>query len=138
MPVMMALGMGALGLLKSETIDKPAANRKRDLAATTQRLSPWTGMTAQPVPEVDSFGTALQFGASGAQMGMGLEQNALNTKLKEAQLSKMSANAKPVILPNGEVLPDQGQDGSWTDMFNTGDQYNTGVMGTKYKKTPWG
>jgi hypothetical protein len=57
------------GLAKSEIIDKPKAERQRKLAAETQRWSPWTGLKAGAIQEADPFGTALQFGSTGAMMG---------------------------------------------------------------------
>lgn len=72
------VGMAGAGLLKSEVIDKPQAKRDRELAAKTQALSPWTGMQANPVKEADPFGTALQFGATGAMMNSNLNKSALD------------------------------------------------------------
>ncbi len=86
-PVTLALIFGGLGALKSQAIDKPALNRQRDLAAETQRNSPWTGLTAKPVPEADTFGTAMQFGLTGAQMGENASLYNLDRKLKAQQLA---------------------------------------------------
>lgn len=73
------LAIAALaGLAKSEAIDRPKEKRQRKLAAETTRLSPWTGMRAAPVQEADPFGSALQFGVTGAQIGQGITQSNLN------------------------------------------------------------
>lgn len=64
------LAMGAAGLLKGQLIDKPRERRDRTLAAETQRYSPWTGLRANPVREADPFGSMLQGGMAGLQMGM--------------------------------------------------------------------
>lgn len=67
-----ALAIGAaLGLGKSELVDKPAAERARKLAAATQRYNPWTGAQAEKVQEADPVGSTLQ----GATSGIGLQQN---------------------------------------------------------------
>lgn len=71
LPMILA-GMGA-GLLKSELVDKPQANRERQLAATTAALSPWTGLTPTMPQEANPFGSMLQGGLAGAQLGQGLQ-----------------------------------------------------------------
>lgn len=82
----------ALGLAKSELIDKPQAKKDRKLAAETQRLSPWTGLEASPVKEADPFGTALQFGAAGAQMGQGYKR----AELDEAMANRLNTGGSLV------------------------------------------
>lgn len=98
MPILaMAIGAGA-GLLKSELVDRPKENRQRKLAAATQRYSPWTGLQAGQISEADPMGSAIAFGATGAQIGTGMEQHALNQKLGEKALANSSVpnyNAGP-------------------------------------------
>ena len=65
----------AIGLAKSEFVDKPKEQRQRKLAAETQRLSPWTGLQAGQIQEADPVGTAMQFGATGAQIGSGYKKS---------------------------------------------------------------
>lgn len=79
-----ALAVGAaLGLVKSEAIDAPKEARDRKLAAATQRYSPWTHLQAQPIKTADPFGSALQYGASGAALGQNIQNsNAMDTYLK--------------------------------------------------------
>jgi hypothetical protein len=72
---MMLAGMGA-GLLKSELIDRPQANKQRQLAATTAALSPWTGMTPTMPQEANPLGSMMQGGLAGAQIGQGMQQAA--------------------------------------------------------------
>lgn len=72
-------GMAVAGLAKSQLVDKPKEERQRKLAGETQRLSPWTHMQANPIQEADPFGSALQFGATGASMQQGY-QNAQTQK----------------------------------------------------------
>lgn len=79
---LMAL-MGAVGAAKSEVIDRPKENRARKLKAETQRYSPWTGLKGEEVKEADPFGSALQFGASGASMGSAMEQANLDKALAD-------------------------------------------------------
>lgn len=87
----LAIGAGA-GLLKAELVDKPQADRQRKLAAATQRYSPWTGLQAQPVKEADPVGSALSFGATGAQLGAGYQDSMAKKKLMEAQASWLDKN----------------------------------------------
>lgn len=68
----MLIGAGA-GVVKNEMVDRPAADRARKLAATTQEYSPWTGLKADPVKDPNVFNNALQFGATGAEMGQNIE-----------------------------------------------------------------
>jgi len=93
MPILaMAIGAGA-GLLKSELVDRPKEKRQRKLAAATQRYSPWTGLQAGQVQEADPMGSAIAFGATGAQIGTGMEQHALNQKLGEKALANSYTGA---------------------------------------------
>lgn len=79
LPVWMALA----GVAKSELIDKPKEERQRKLAAETQRYSPWTGLKANAIQEADPFGTALQFGATGASMSAAQQQADLDKALTD-------------------------------------------------------
>lgn len=81
LPLLALAGIGAGGgLLKSFLSDQPRAERQRKLAAETARYSPWTGMNPQAVQEADPFGSALQFGTTGAMLGQGLQSQAANDK----------------------------------------------------------
>lgn len=64
----MTIGLLA-GLAKSILIDKPKEDSDRQLAAATQRLSPWTHLQANPIEKANPFGNMLQFGATGAMVG---------------------------------------------------------------------
>ncbi len=59
----------ALALAKNKLIDQPAADRQRKLAASTQRLSPWTGLQAQAPQDPNVMGDLLDYGVTGAKMG---------------------------------------------------------------------
>lgn len=91
-----ALAIGAgVGLLKSELVDQPKEQRQRKLAGATQRYSPWTGLQAQPVQEADPLGSALQFGATGAQMGSSIQNAQAQDKLMGAQTNWLNAGGSP-------------------------------------------
>lgn len=77
-PLTMMAIMGALGVAKSELIDRPKEKRQRKLASETEAFSPWTGKSAGAIQEADPFGQALQFGATGASMGSNLQKSKLD------------------------------------------------------------
>lgn len=64
----LAIG-AAIGLAKNELVDQPAAAKQRELAAQTQRYSPWTGLQAQAPSSPNPFASMLQYGGAGAEMG---------------------------------------------------------------------
>ncbi len=84
-PVTMSLILGGTGLAKSLLIDQPKENRQRQLAAETQRYSPWTGLQAGQIQEADPFGSALQGGMTGASLGQNMEAAKANRALTDAQ-----------------------------------------------------
>jgi hypothetical protein len=84
------IGVGG-GLLKSELVDRPKEERQRALAAETQRYSPWTGLQANKVQEADPFGSAMQFGTTGAMMGSGIQNMQSQNKLMD-NMSKYYGN----------------------------------------------
>lgn len=69
------------GLLKSMTLDRAKEDRQRKLAAETARYSPWTGMTPGAIEEADPFGSALQFGTTGAMLGQGIQNQQFQSDL---------------------------------------------------------
>jgi hypothetical protein len=73
----------ALALAKNKLVDEPAAKKQRTLAAATQRLSPWTHLTANTPTDPNAIGDVLQYGATGASMGSNIaKQGAENDLLK--------------------------------------------------------
>lgn len=92
-PLTLALIGAGLGVLKSENIDKPRAAAQSRLAAQTTRFSPFTGLRGQLPQPADPFGTALQFGATGLQLGQNLERTNAFTEL----LKQRSQQEKTVI-----------------------------------------
>lgn len=110
----LALGMGA-GLLKSELIDRPQADKQRQLAATTATLSPWTGMTPTMPNEANPLGSMLQGGLAGMQVGQGMDkaaqEQALLEKLKQQQqpapntfVPKMGGNVQSPWASMGQMI----------------------------------
>lgn len=85
MPITAALVGTAIGALKSEAIDRPAANRKRHLAAQTNRYSPWTGMKGENVQDPDTVANMLSYGSQGAMMGQGMNSAAASNELAKQQ-----------------------------------------------------
>ncbi len=87
LPLLAIIGLGAAaGLAKSELVDKPAARKKNQLLADTQRLSPWTGMKPDPmaIEQPSSVGGAL--GGAGMGLGLGLNLQAADAAQKTADL----------------------------------------------------
>jgi len=82
---MLPLILAGLGLAKSVTTDKWKEDRQRELAANTQRYSPWTGLRANPIEEADPFGSTMQGGVQGIAMGQNMDNAAAQNKLMEAQ-----------------------------------------------------
>ncbi len=74
----------AAGIAKSELIDKPKAEKRRQFEAEKERWSPWTGQHGQYVSDPDSIGAGLQYGAVGAQIGQGYNQQQEDKKLSES------------------------------------------------------
>lgn len=112
----------AIGLAKSEMVDKPKEDRQRKLAAETQRNSPWTGLKAGNIQEADPWGTAMQYGATGAQMGAGASAKAPAT-----------GAASTAGTQQGGVGPISGNNYSQDANSFFGYPQQSAV-----KKTPWG
>lgn len=102
-PAGLAIGMGA-GLLKSQLVDKPQADRQRQLAATTAALSPWTGMTPQMPEEANPFGSMLQGGLAGAQV----DQMMAKTPAPSMD-AKLTTEAAETGNKPGTLIPEAGQ-----------------------------
>ncbi len=68
----LAIGAGA-GLLKNYAVDVPEANRQRQLAAATQRYSPWTGNKATAPQDPNVMGSLVSGGVQGAQLGAAIQ-----------------------------------------------------------------
>ncbi len=97
--------MLAAGAAKSAAVDAPRADRQRKLAAETQRYSPWTGMSAEPVKEADYFGNMLQFGTTGAMLGQGVRNMGLQADMQ----GKMGSVLDSEIARNNAMAAHMGQ-----------------------------
>ena len=93
----------AVGLGKSYLIDQPKEKRQRELAAKTQELSPWTGLKASGIEEADPFGSALQFGTTGAMMSAAnkkdIAESARQTTMDNAYLDLVKAKTAQMGVP---------------------------------------
>lgn len=122
----------AIGLAKSELVDRPKEQRQRKLAGETQRLSPWTGLQAGQIQEADPIGTAMQFGATGAMMGQGYEAS----KLNEAAANRL--NTGGALDGYGKNLYNY-QPGGGGGQSYLGQNYNQNPQDFwGLKKSPWG
>ncbi len=65
-------GAIAGGVKAKMAADKEAKDRQ--LAADTQRFSPWTGMQAGPIEQANPVGDVLQGATAGGMFGQGLGQ----------------------------------------------------------------
>lgn len=69
-PVTLGLIGAGTGLLKNELVDAPREARQKKYNAAVIRYSPWTGMKPGQTQYSDPFGNMLQFGTTGAMMGL--------------------------------------------------------------------
>lgn len=98
------------GAVKHVAVDKPMADKQRQLAAETQRYSPWTDLKAGAVEEPSLFGSLLQGGTTGLSLGQGLEDVASKAGITDAMKKNIEAQTaalKPPTVP----LPGSGMGG---------------------------
>lgn len=102
------IGAGA-GLIKYFAFDKPANDRKRALAATTQKFSPWTGMNAEAPDQINPMSGLMQGAATGAALGQNMSAANSNQALQQAQINSLNrgAGAAPGAM---QYQPQMGQD----------------------------
>lgn len=79
------IALAAAGLLKSELVDREKEKRDRWLAAQTQRFSPWTKLTADPVKEADPASAVIGGAMSGAQYEQDAANSAAQNDLNSAE-----------------------------------------------------
>lgn len=103
---MMAVGAG-MGLGKSMLFDAPAEAKQRQLAAQTAIYSPWTGLDpmSQIPKRTDAFGSAMQGGMAGAQMGMGLEEQKQQKEMLDLKRRRLEMDEQAAMLRNGTYTP---------------------------------
>lgn len=92
-PITMSMILGGTGLLKGIGPDKWKEDRQRNLAANTQRYSPWTHLQANPIEEADPFNSTLQGAASGYAQGQNFQGAAAQKGLTEAQMNYYNSMA---------------------------------------------
>jgi hypothetical protein len=83
--------LAGAGLLKSE-LDRPKVHKQYELAAATQRYSPWTHMQAQKPDDLDPVGNAMQGGVQGMALGQNMEAADNMKNLQKEQIANMRAN----------------------------------------------
>lgn len=96
----LAIGAG-IGLLKGMTVDRDKEDRERQLAAQTQKYSPWTHLTAGPIEQADPLGSALQFGGT----AQALSQNFNNSQAQTAWLNRGGSPLATSALNNSSGMP---------------------------------
>jgi hypothetical protein len=100
----MALIGAGTGLVKSELIDRPKANKQRKLSATQTELSPWTGRAGGPVDEADPWGAMLKGAGTGASMGLAMEKHASPSEFR--QTMALNSMSNPYMVPRPMVMPE--------------------------------
>jgi len=102
-PLTIAAIGAALGLVKSQTLDKDKERRQREYAAKTQALSPWTHLQAPGIQESDPLGSMMSTGLMGYQIGTGMEDASTNKKLVDSIIAKNAADSVKEIKPPTEL-----------------------------------
>lgn len=129
MPIpLLAIG-AALGLTKHFAVDAPRERRQRKLAAETQRLSPWTGLSAGPIQEPDLLGSVISSGLTGQQIADGAKMNDLNGQL----MQKALGGGTP--MPVAGVMPGAPGGNPWS-VLGQGGMPQLAQPGTM--ANPWG
>lgn len=117
MPLTTALiggGVGVgVGALKS-LLDAPQAARDRILAATTQSLSPWTGLKAPPIRDTTPGADMATFGVNGASLAQNGEQMKHQNALSDAMTTYYAGggpggkgNVGPTLANKNSIAPGQ-------------------------------
>lgn len=82
----LVVGVSAGSLAKSELVDVPKEKRQRQLAASTQRYAPWTGLKANPIQEADPAAATM----SGAVTGLGMKTNMQDAAAKDNLMNQQA------------------------------------------------
>lgn len=116
--------MAALTALRT-VADSDKEKRQLKLASATQRYSPWTGLSAQPVQYADPVGNAIQGVGTGMAMQQGQQAAAADQETRrimndyyKAKTAKELGGAgpgKPTAL-QPMAFGDAGEDGPWGGM----------------------
>ncbi len=92
------LVMGGLSMMHN--LDKE--KRDRQLAAATQRYSPWTGVRAQPVEDANPYGDMAQAGAGAMAYEQNKEASDLRKQLTAAQIRALDRGGPYALTRNVE------------------------------------
>jgi hypothetical protein len=105
--------------------DMGKESRQRQLAASTQRYSPWTGLKANEIEEANPIGTLAQ--GYGAYLGQtqNNDSNALKKQLMQAQIRAMDRGqsnpyAQAQSAPQAYAQPGNYQWGDWNANYSAG------------------
>lgn len=112
-PITIAM-LGMSGLQMIHGIDKE--NRDRQLAAATQRYSPWTGLKANPIEAANPVGDLAQGGAGALAYEQNKESAALHKKLVEAQIGALNRGQYPWGVLRGNGSTDLYGNGAFSNM----------------------
>lgn len=119
----MAWGLAAaaaLALAKNYLVDKPAAAKQRQLAAATQRYSPWTGLQAEAPKNPNIFNDLIPMAATGANIESNLNKDKMANNLSDLQqqyLQKQINNPNPYDISGGRMLP--AMNSGWAGTFGS-------------------
>ena len=131
LPLALAAGGAALGAYNGYQ-DNKREQKDRQIAATTARYSPWTGMQAQPVQRSKGMlGGAAQGGLSGAMLGQNINSmNAQDNYLK-SQTPADAAAATPGVSPAPAPSPagSAGALGGQSQMSRQSQMSSAGAVG---------
>lgn len=84
-----AIGAG-VGLGNYFAFQKPQYERQLQLAATTQRLNPWTHMKAEIPNKPNPLSSALGMASAGASAGQNIDQAGMQNNLNNAYLQYLN------------------------------------------------
>lgn len=110
MPLFLGIGAG-VGALKYFGADQPKAAKERQLAAATQRYSPWTGMQAKAPENPSALGDVLSTAGAGAQLGGAI--NSANAAGKMSGAMSNLADQQALYYNNLANGGGAGQLGGW-------------------------
>jgi len=85
-----AIGAG-IGLLKNELVDKPQHSRMQKAQAEITKYSPWTGMKGKTLTPPSAFGSMLQGGMAGLQLGMAQKAAGQNQAMMKGMMNNQAA-----------------------------------------------
>ena len=91
-PLLLAAIMAGANYGKSELVDKPQAEKKRQTEAQLTRWSPWTGIKGETVYDPSSANAAIQGGFQGYSLGQNIDSQAEEKELRKALLDQMRNN----------------------------------------------